>query len=438
MDASGTANCLNKKKNGEYYWERAIIFPIKGRNGAITHFAAAKEDITELKENEAKREELNKQVLQLQRMETIGTLAGGIAHDFNNLLGAIRGWTELALRHADGNDDATEDLRHVLIATKRARALVEQILTFSRESIGNMIPIDPAMVANEAINMLRSIIPSTIIIKKNIPEGQGIIKADPSQFHQVIFNLCTNAAQAMGDSGGELEISIAKCNPHTETAAPFPGGKCICLTVSDSGPGIPQEHLSRIFEPFFTTKSVGEGTGLGLSVVHGIVTAHNGQISVDSSPGNGATFYLRFPCIEDSKTPEKKEIEEKPRSGSERVLLVDDEKEIISVMQRHLTFLGYDVKIFSNSEEANQAFTDAPDEVDIVVTDQVMPNLTGLELIENIRRVKKDMPAVIMTGFSRTVSPERIETLGNARMIMKPYSLTDLTKTIRELLDGES
>ncbi|MDP0498026.1 MAG: PAS domain S-box protein [Verrucomicrobiota bacterium JB024] len=429
---------LNKKKNGEYYWERAIIFPIKGRNGAITHFAAAKEDITELKENEVKREELNKQVLQLQRMETIGTLAGGIAHDFNNLLGAIRGWTELAQRHADGNENAMEDLRHVLVATKRARALVEQILTFSRESIGNMIPMDPAMVANEAMNMLRSIIPTTIIIKKNIPEGQGMIKADPSQFHQVIFNLCTNAAQAMGDDGGELEVTLSRCTyPKAvpDSPAAFPGGDCLCLKVCDTGPGIPKEHLSRIFEPFFTTKPVGEGTGLGLSVVHGIVTAHSGQISVESAPGEGATFLLRFPCIQDNEPAALPEVEEKPRSGSERILLVDDEKEIINVMQRHLTFLGYDVTIFSDSTEASQAFMAAPDEFDILVSDQVMPNLTGLELIENVRRVKKDMPAVIMTGFSRTVSPERIEALGNAKMIMKPYSLTDLTKTIRQLLD---
>ncbi len=430
---------LNKKKNGEYYWERAIIFPIKGRNGAITHFAAAKEDITELKENEVKREELNKQVLQLQRMETIGTLAGGIAHDFNNLLGAIRGWTELAQRHADGNDNALEDLRHVLVATKRARALVEQILTFSRESIGNMIPIDPAMVANEAMNMLRSIIPTTIIIKKSIPEGQGMIKADPSQFHQIIFNLCTNAAQAMGDKGGELEITLSKCvMPRSEPDSPsaFPGGDCLCLKVSDTGPGIPKEHLSRIFEPFFTTKPVGEGTGLGLSVVHGIVTAHSGEITVDSSPGEGAAFMLRFPSINDGAPEDTPEIEEKPRSGSERILLVDDEKEIINVMQRHLTFLGYDVATFSDSSEAREAFMREPDNFDIVVTDQVMPNLTGLELVENIRRVKKDLPAVIMTGFSRTVSPERIEALGHASLIMKPYSLTDLTKTIRALLEN--
>ncbi|MBC2594671.1 PAS domain S-box protein [Ruficoccus amylovorans] len=431
---------LNKKKNGEYYWERATIFPIKGRNGTITHFAAAKEDITELKENEAKREELNKQVLQLQRMETIGTLAGGIAHDFNNLLGAIRGWTELAQRHANGNDDALEDLRHVLVATKRARALVEQILTFSRESIGNMIPIDPALVANEAMNMLRSIIPSTIIIKKNIPEGLGMIKADPSQFHQVIFNLCTNAAQAMGDAGGELEVTLSKCIlPKTAPDAPtgFPGGNCLCLKVSDTGPGIPKEHLSRIFEPFFTTKPVGEGTGLGLSVVHGIVTSHSGQVTVESTSGKGATFLLNFPCIQDNTAETAApEVEEKPRSGSERILLVDDEKEIINVMQRHLTFLGYDVTIFSDSTEAAEAVMRQPTSFDIVVTDQVMPNVTGLELVERIRRVKKDMPAVIMTGFSRTVSPERIEALGRASLIMKPYSLTDLTKTIRALLES--
>ncbi|QYY36541.1 PAS domain S-box protein [Ruficoccus sp. ZRK36] len=433
---------LNKKKNGEYYWERAIIFPIKGRNGAITHFAGAKEDITELKENEIKREELNKQVLQLQRMETIGTLAGGIAHDFNNLLGAIRGWTELAQRHVEGNDNAREDLRHVLVATKRARALVEQILTFSRESIGNMIPIDPAMVANEAMNMLRSIIPTTIIINKDIPQGLGQIKADPSQFHQIIFNLCTNASQAMGDKGGELQVSLSHCEvPHSNPDSPskFPGGSCLCLKVSDTGPGIPKEHLNRIFEPFFTTKPVGEGTGLGLSVVHGIVASHQGDITVQSELGEGTTFQLYFPCIKEGPAEDQlPEVEEKPQGGSERILLVDDEREIINVMQRHLTFLGYDVTIFSESPEAEKAFLSAPDDFDILVTDQVMPNLTGLELIEKIRTVRPDFPAVIMTGFSRTVSPERMEMLKRSSVIMKPYSLTDLTKTIRSLLEDET
>jgi signal transduction histidine kinase len=181
-----------------------------------------------------------------------------------------------------------------------------------------------------------------------------MIKADPSQFHQVIFNLCTNAAQAMGDDGGELEVTLSRCTypkavPDSPTA--FPGGECLCLKVSDTGPGIPKEHLSRIFEPFFTTKPVGEGTGLGLSVVHGIVTAHSGQITVESSPGEGATFLLRFPCIQDNEPAALPEVEEKPRCGSERILLVDDEKEIINVMQRHLTFLGYDVTIFSDSTD---------------------------------------------------------------------------------------
>ncbi len=436
---------INKAKDGTLYWENALIFPIRDAEGRITHYAAEKQDITELKKHEEEREALNQQVMQLQRMETIGTLAGGIAHDFNNLLAVIRGWAELARNHAGGNDKVLEDIKHVLIATKRARALVEQILTFSRETKLKMHPLDPGPIIKEAIKMMHSTIPAYIQVVSKIEPDLGNIYADPGQFHQIIYNLCLNAVQAMGETPGTLEVILSK---QTMSARLFPkSGKSddntpeereyICLSVTDTGPGIAAEHRDRLYEPFFTTKPVGEGTGLGLAVVHGIVTAHGGMIELESELGVGTTFQVFIP-LHTGDEDTYQDVETEPLRGDERIMLVDDEKELTEVMMRHLKGLGYRIEVFSSSIDALAAFQKAPAQYDIILTDQVMPEMSGVELIRSVRESAPDQPIVLMTGFSKSVDQGKIDGFCNLELIMKPYSLSELTHAIKRLVRNKT
>jgi len=276
-----------------------------------------------------------------------------------------------------------------------------------------------------------------LLVKSKIQTDLGYVKADPGQFHQIIYNLCLNAVQAMGDQPGLLDIRLDCCKPDKEFRAANESlsecDECVCLTVTDTGPGIPPEHRDRLYEPFFTTKPVGEGTGLGLAVVHGIVTAHGGVIHLDSTLGKGTTFKVFIPRHTGEAEPYQ-DVESEPIRGNQHILLVDDEKELTEVMVRHLKSLGYRIDAFSSSDEAYEHFQRDPGQYDILLTDQVMPEMTGIDLIRKIREIVPKQPVVLMTGFSKSIDREKIEGFTNLELIMKPYSLSELTHAIQRLV----
>jgi PAS domain S-box-containing protein len=382
---------------------------------------------------------LEKQLRQAQKMESIGTLAGGIAHDFNNILGAIMGYTEVALMDSREDDPIRESLEQVRKATFRARDLIKQILAFSRQGEQELKAVQLGLIVKEALKLLRATIPSTIEIRRQFKENHAWIMGDPTQVHQVLMNLCTNALQAMEGRQGLLEVSIEKIELDAGFAAQYPGlvpGPHLRLTVGDSGSGIDPRIIDRIFDPFFTTKGLGEGTGMGLSVVHGIIKNHGGLITVYSEKGAGTTFQIYFPAIRQDE--QGREIPEGTalKGGKERILFVDDEEFLINVGKQMLERLGYRVTTRSNGPEALELFRDQPDRFDLVITDQTMPRMTGLELAREMIAVRRDLPIVLCTGFSEGLTAERTRDLGIRDFIMKPVVLHDLARTIRRALNN--
>ncbi|MFQ5637738.1 MAG: PAS domain S-box protein [bacterium] len=358
----------NKKKNGELFWESASVSPIRDSEGVITHFVAVKEDITERKRLQEQRAELEKELRHAQKMETVGTLAGGIAHDFNNILQAIQGYVEMCLDDASDTRQVRADLEEVLEATGRAKSLVRQILTFSRHAEQERKPLRLNPIVKEALKLLKASLPSTIEIRHNLDAGCSAVLADPTQIHQVLMNLCTNAYQAMDRDGGVLEVNLGMVVVDAELSRTYPNlsaGQYVRLTVRDTGRGMSQSTRERIFEPFFTTK-VGEGTGLGLSVVHGIVANHDGEITVESKPGKGTTFHVYLPQLESGMEQESQRAETLLR-GKERILFVDDEEVVAAVVKRLLDRLGYDVTLRNSSVAALETFRAQPDKFDLVM-----------------------------------------------------------------------
>ena len=380
--------------------------------------------------------EFEKRILQSQRMEAIGTLAGGIAHDFNNILSAIIGYTELAQMKLESDSEIKNDLKEVLTAGVRAKDLVKQILTFSRQAKEEQSPVQMSLIAKEALKLLRSTLPSTIDVRQSI-QSQSVILSDPTQLHQILMNLCTNAAHAMREQGGILEITLTDveldsdfCSSHPEILP----GAYQKLTVSDSGHGMTHEVMRRVFDPFFTTKETGEGTGLGLSVVHGIVKDCGGTITVYSEPDKGTTFNFYFPIIE-CKTEEKPGEYNIIPTGSERILMVDDEKTIIDLSKKNLTSLGYAVEVRNSSIEALELFKTMPDKFDLVITDMTMPQMTGDKLAQELIKIRPDIPIVLCTGFSEKMTKEKAETIGIKAFLMKPLLKEEMAHTIRKVLD---
>ena len=423
---------INKRKNGSLYEVEATSSPIRNAKGNVINYVGINRDIT----NEVK---LEAQLRQAQKMEAIGTLAGGIAHDFNNILGVIIGFTEMAL-HEGSDESLKRRMKQVLKASDRAKNLVNQILTISRRSEQEKKPIDINVIVKEAVKFLRSSIPSTINISANIPTVSATVLADPTQLHQILMNLCTNASHAMRETGGVMKISLEKVDIDSTSLSPNPGlkpGRYILLIVSDTGHGIDPSIMDRIFDPFFTTKKVGEGTGLGLSVVYGIVKSYGGEINVYSEPGKGTTFKVFLPRLENTEAAEIYTAES-IAGGSERILFIDDEEVLVEISQAIIQSLGYDVTGRTSSVEALNAFRANPSLFDLIITDMTMPNMTGVELAREIHRIKSDTPIILCTGFSELINEEEAAILGIQKLLMKPLFIKDLAMTIREVLNRKN
>lgn len=375
---------------------------------------------------EEERRKLQQQLFQAQKMESLGTLAGGIAHDFNNLLFQIMGSIQIAKKRIPESDRSIKNLSNALQAAYRAKDLVQQILTFSKKSKSERKPILIQPIIKEALKLLRSSLPATIEIQHDIDPAAGLIECDPTQVYQILMNLCTNAYHAMDQNGGVLQVTLKEIGEDS----------LLELTVKDTGQGMSSDTVDRIFEPYFTTKGTGEGTGLGLSIVHGIVSNYGGKIEVESSPGLGSLFRIRFPLTQEKldSSDANSDMQNLPK-GKERILVIDDEELIMKMEVEILESLGYEVEGFADSVEALKSFMEDPSRFDLVLTDQTMPDITGIDLAREILAVKKDIPIILLTGFSGGSSERRAKSAGIKRYLLKPLDMNKLAITMREVLD---
>ena len=423
---------INKRKDGTLFEENATISPVRDREGKIINYVAVKRDVTE-------EVALKKQLNQAMKMEAIGTLAGGIAHDFNNILSAVLGYAEMVEMQLADDDPARKDVSQIIDAGQRATGLIRQILTFSRQEEEELRPVKLQFVIKEALKLLRSSLPTSIELQQEIDTGCGPVLADPIRIHQVLMNLCTNAKQAMEGQQGTLRVRLAEYDIDSGSFNAFlpsiESGPWLDLEVSDTGMGMEEQVKERIFDPFFTTKKKGQGTGLGLSVVHGIVKSHGGEIIVESAPGRGTTFHIYLPLVRDEEKYEEQEAQLELPRGTEHILLVDDEPLLVEIMERFLTMLGYKVKGFIDSREALAWFKDNADRVDLVITDMTMPHLTGAELTMEILSKKTEMPIILCTGYSEIMDADRAASMGIRKFLAKPVDNNVLARSVREVLD---
>ncbi|MGE3537413.1 MAG: ATP-binding protein [Candidatus Tectimicrobiota bacterium] len=382
------------------------------------------------------RERLEAQISQSHKLEAIGTLAGGITHDFNNMLSAILGFTELAIHDTPPDHPLQRYLQQVLTAGRRARDLVQQILTFCHQQQPKRQTIQLQVLVKETLKLLRASLPSTIDIQATLDPAAAPVVADPTQMHQVLVNLCTNAEHAMRAQGGTLSVSLSPVEVDTQLALQLPlrPGPYVRLTVQDTGHGIAPAIRPHIFEPFFTTKEAGEGTGMGLAMVYSIVTKHGGSISVESEPDHGTTFTVYLPCSQQSVCMANSREEHIPTGHRERILFVDDETVLAHLGKAMLERLGYETVAHSSSREALELFRAAPQSFDLVITDQTMPQMTGEALAREIRSMRPDIPIILCTGFSRTMTPDKARALGIDALLHKPLVSRDLGLAIHRVL----
>jgi len=403
-----------------------LYFTIETDQGAM--MACTTRDITE-------KLLMEKQLIQTQKMEAMGTLAGGIAHDFNNVLGGIIGYTDLALRKIPKDSPVRRYLDQVLTASHRATDLVKQILTFSRqEAEEKKVPVQLGGIVNEALKLLHSTVSETIEIISKIEASDSYIQANPTQFHQVIMNLCTNAAHAIGEKEGIIEVKLTEEIIDDGLYKGLKPGPHLRLTINDTGQGIKAEHLEKIFDPFFTTKKPGEGTGMGLAVVHGIIEGHHGHISVFSQEGEGTTFSILVPIIVDFIHTKEKSEAPIP-GGNESILLVEDDTYLCEAEKKMLQELGYKVTALISSTEAYEIFRKLPERFNIIISDYAMPKMTGLQLIQKIRPIRPNIPVIICTGYDKVASLKKTTPLKESEIILKPIELGNIANTIRRLLD---
>jgi signal transduction histidine kinase/CheY-like chemotaxis protein len=396
--------------------------------------------ILEKKVDERTRElaQSERQLQQVMKLQAIGTLAGGIAHDFNNILFPIVGYTELTMDEVPEDSQAGQNLKEVLKATHRAKELVQQILTFSRQGGQERKPLEVQFLIKEALQLLRATIPSTIEIECNVDQNCGPIMGDPTQIHQVVMNLCTNAYHAMQETGGTLEVTLKEVDISYEKSVELVGmkvGRHLELTVKDAGHGMGPEVMDRIFEPYYTTKELGKGTGLGLSVIHGIIKNHGGDISVSSQLGKGSTFTVYLPVIDDIDVEIEPVAASAATQGNERILLIDDEKPIIDIEQQILERLGYKVTPKTDSQEALEEFAALPEKFDLVITDMTMPKMTGDQLARKLMHIRPGIPVILCTGYNETINEEKALAMGIDKFVMKPIVKDELANTIRTVLD---
>lgn len=416
---------------------RGSNIPYKGHEVRVTEFR----DITERKKVEEERRRLEAQLTQAHKMESIGALAGGIAHDFNNILGAILGYVQLSQNVTPATSPAAQFLDKALEGIQRATSLVGQILAFSRQEDAQQVPLEVAPIINEVVKLLRPILPSTIKITKHIQEGTRAISADPTQVHQILMNLCTNAFHVMEKEGGTLTIELMNKELLPQDVQQYPGvapGPFIDLTIGDTGPGIAEELIDKIFDPYFTTKPLGKGSGMGLSIVHGIVQSYGGFIKVENKEGTGAWFHIHLPAITQMNKVDENHEEEGITGGCERILLVDDEELVADMTRSMLVYLGYDVTVFTNSLESVNVFSSDPSQFDMVITDQTMPVMTGVDIAQRMLKIRPDIPIIICTGYSSTVSEGKVLAMGVKGFAMKPLAIKDISILIRKILDDES
>lgn len=409
------------------HW-RSLLFPIRNAASEITGIGVVLEETTEQKR-------LEEQLRQSHKMEAIGTLAGGIAHDFNNILAAILGNAELAIEDVESGSSVSKNLHQIIGSSIRARDLVRQILTFSRSSEQKRGPMHLTPLVEETFQLLRASMPATIEMRLNVSLPNDVICANEGQVQHILMNLATNAKQATAGQG-LIEISLLDASLLDGAAAgDAPAGNYILMAVRDTGSGVDESIRTRIFEPFFTTRRTGQGTGLGLSVVHGIVANHNGFITVESSSGKGATFRVFLPKAKVVVQSIGETDEDLPR-GKERILFVDDEEELCLVAAQRLARLGYEVTTAFSGEEALQLFVDASEGFDLVITDQTMPAMTGIDLSSELLRIRPALPIIICTGYSERINESVAEEIGIAEFLMKPIVKRKLALTVRRLLDG--
>jgi PAS domain S-box-containing protein len=401
----------------------------RANDGSILAYQGIIRDMTEQKKMEA-------QLRQAQKMEAIGTMAGGIAHDFNNILGIIIGNTELAIDDVPEWNPAKGCLEEIRSASLRAKDIVRHILSFSRQSALEKKPIRITSIIKDTLKLIRASIPTAIEIRQSFSCEHDTVLADPTQINQVLMNLCTNASHAMRKEGGVLEVSLKNVDLElANEALDLEPGRYVKLSVSDIGPGIDSGIIDRIFDPYFTTKGLGEGTGMGLSVVHGIVKNHDGAVMVKSEPGKGAVFEVFFPVTEAEAEPEDKKESEVLHTGDEKILFVDDEESLVKMVKRMLEMHGYQVESRRDPVEALELFRSKPDGFDLVITDMTMPNMTGDRLAREILRISPDMPIILCSGFSDKIDAEKAKELGIRKYIEKPLNMSDFVMAVRKVLD---
>ena len=420
------------------------LTPIFDETGNVTFLLAEGRDMTELVKAEKEKKKLEAMLHQSQKMEAIGTLAGGIAHDFNNILGAVLGFAELVKRKLSPEHPSMRMQDQVIKAALRARDLVQQILLFSRQpsaSDQEMKPLQPQLAIKEAIKLLRSTIPATIEIKQDIPNGLGAILANATQIHQIIITLCTNSYHAMREKGGVIGIYLSEKkilqSEHLYSELTLAPGNYLLLRINDTGHGMDKATIEKVFDPYFTTKGTGEGTGLGLSVVHGIVKNCGGEIRIDSEPGQGTAVHIYFPKLKTDDHNPADHRETSLQTGTERILLVDDDLAILEMLKESMENLGYQVTAIQGSREALDAFSSAPNDYDMVITDMTMPHMTGFELSKQILEIDTNIPIVLCTGYSELITKEKAKAIGIKAFITKPFLQEVLSRTIREVFDRQ-
>ncbi len=420
-------------KDGRERLFEVMLTPVRNATNIVVHVVSVNRDVTE-------ERALESQMVQSQKMQALGTLAGGIAHDFNNILGAIVGYAELARIHAEEPEKVRHSMLRIVESGRRARDLVQQILTFCRPSPSlERKPVQLRYLVRETVKMLRSTLPSTIEVREHYADFVPTVMADPTQMHQVIMNLCTNAFHAMKEHGGTLELRLEnmRLDKHgEEKTLGLEPGDYVILSVKDTGHGMSPEVMERIFEPYFTTKEVGEGTGLGLSVVHGIVRSLGGTITVESRPGQGSLFRVFLPASPQDRAVSSIEgTAGTPMRGTERLVVVDDEVMLVQMTKYLLENLGYTVKGFSDAEEALKYLKENVFHTDLLITDLTMPKLTGEKLAEAVWELRPDLPVVLTSGYGEGVLQKKAASKGFASYLKKPYTSVDLSTAVRQALE---
>ena len=428
---------LEKPLSGRVLRQTALSLCAKWRSRVES--TRLTEDLArEMEERINAQRDMEDQFRQVQKMEALGTLAGGIAHDFNNILGVMMGYAEIIADDAGEDEMLTRRIQQILLAGRRARDLIDQILNFSRQTPQERKSTHLATQIDEAMKIIRASTPSTVSVEVANRCQDDLATVDPSQFQQIVMNLCSNAVQALAEDGGTILVEIDDVADDDPNAAGLDSPEWyLRLTVADNGPGVPKDVQDRIFDPFFTTKPPGQGTGIGLSVVHGIVKNHEGLVVLDSEPGQGAAFHVYLPRARRpvGATPEPAAVFV-PDHG--RVLFVDDEKPLVDIGREMLVELGFEVVARTSSVEALEAFRNRPESYDMVITDYSMPNMTGLQLARELLKLRPGLPILLCTGFSEAVSKDRVRALGISDLIMKPILKSKLIESVSRLLDGKN